>query len=200
MVIKCKFKKQITDELLNTPGLKELIKDNIAYIQAENWDQLYKYDETLETEYGELTQILLESDINPFSKTTKELPAMCFYNNWNLLEIEIPEGIEEIPPFCFSECEYLEKVTFPSTLKVIGNNAFSECASLKSIILPKNLEIIDNHAFYNCQELNSIKYNGTYVDRFHNIEIYESVFENVVATDEIQFNDGSYINIDDLED
>ena len=125
---------------------------------------------------------------------------MCFCNNWNLLEIEIPEGIEDIPPFCFSGCDYLEKVTFPSTLKVIGNNAFSECTSLKSIILPKNLEIIDNHAFYNCQELNSIKYNGTYVDRFHNIEIYESVFENVVATDEIQFIDGSYINIDDLED
>lgn len=78
------------------------------------------------------------------------------FENLNITELIINEGVIEIFPFTFDNCFELKKVTLPETLEEIGNNAFSNCG-IETIIIPDSVTNIGNSAFAGCRNLTSVK-------------------------------------------
>lgn len=78
------------------------------------------------------------------------------FENLNITELIINEGVIEIFPFTFDNCFELKKVTLPETLEEIGNNAFSNCG-IETIIIPDSVTNIGNSAFAGCGNLTSVK-------------------------------------------
>ncbi|GMH77182.1 hypothetical protein TL16_g07322 [Triparma laevis f. inornata] len=88
---------------------------------------------------------------------TKVGNRACFLA-FNLIVVDIPEGIERIGDYAFRRCSILTTVSFPTTLKSIEAIAFQDCSSLDNVdLLHTNLQQLSYCAFYNCKELKSMK-------------------------------------------
>lgn len=82
------------------------------------------------------------------------------FNNCNLTEITLGEGIETIGDYAFSTNYYLQTINYPSTLTTIGAHAFENCGfsnmwagtvvGLPEIIIPDNVTTLGESAFANC--------------------------------------------------
>lgn len=89
-------------------------------------------------------------------KESTIIKDLAHFNNQNISEITIPEGITKIGKRAFSKCSNLKRITFPSTLTSIDESAFSDCINLEEIILPPNVKKIDYRAFAGCRRLKKI--------------------------------------------
>ena len=78
----------------------------------------------------------------------------AFYNNHELTNIVIPEGVTEVGHAAFYGCTYLKEMTLPSTMQTIADNAFSQCqkvskitvnATTPPVVEPKTFEDIDRN-------------------------------------------------------
>jgi hypothetical protein len=78
------------------------------------------------------------------------------FENSNITEIIIPEGIEYIAPYAFQKCKSLVRVILPSTLKGIGRGAFRGCELLEEIFIPSKCEVIETSAFKSCTSLRKL--------------------------------------------
>ena len=76
----------------------------------------------------------------------------AFKGNYELLSVELPEGIVEIGDSAFDNCYELKEVELSDGLKSIGNSAFSSCG-LKEVELPDGLKSIGDSAFAYCDSL-----------------------------------------------
>ena len=76
-----------------------------------------------------------------------------FYQNTQIEEIQISEGITEIPYNCFAGCSSLKSVHLPGSLMSIDNYAFYRCTLLEAVTFGDGLETIGNYAFYGCSYL-----------------------------------------------
>lgn len=97
----------------------------------------------------------------------------------NLIDINLPEGLEKIGDYAFCGCEKLNVVTIPNetisigeyafadctnvsqinigiSVNKIGSYAFASCKSLTSIYIPNSVIEIERYAFWNCQNLERI--------------------------------------------
>ena len=83
-------------------------------------------------------------------QTLTYLGSGAFMSCWNLMRVNLPDGLMEIQDQVFFMCTKLDYVTIPNTVKRIGNNAFRDCGSMKTIKLPESLESIGDWAFYSC--------------------------------------------------
>ena len=61
----------------------------------------------------------------------KTIGAWAFYNNHNISEVTIPEGVTEIGDAAFYGCNYLENITLPASVQRIGDNGFALCNQVK---------------------------------------------------------------------
>ncbi len=57
----------------------------------------------------------------------------AFYNNHELTNLVIPEGVTEVGHAAFYGCTYLKEMTLPSTVQDIADNGFALCAKLQKI-------------------------------------------------------------------
>lgn len=57
----------------------------------------------------------------------------AFYNNHELTNIVIPEGVTEIGHAAFYGCTYLNELTLPSTMQQVADNGFALCGKLKKM-------------------------------------------------------------------
>ena len=55
----------------------------------------------------------------------------AFYNNHELTNLVIPEGVTEVGHAAFYGCTYLAEMTLPSTVQEIADNGFALCGKLK---------------------------------------------------------------------
>ena len=55
----------------------------------------------------------------------------AFYNNHELTNLVIPEGVTEVGHAAFYGCTYLKEMTLPSTVQNIADNGFALCAKLQ---------------------------------------------------------------------
>lgn len=69
------------------------------------------------------------------------------FQNYSLLSVTIPEGVETIGNNAFSNCHSMRSIKLPESIIQIGNNAFSDCSSLDTIAIPRKVESIGNYAF-----------------------------------------------------
>ena len=108
--------------------------------------------------YGNITipQQLLSYDLENakyINSSITEIGDYTFYNQTDMLEVEIHKNITIIGDKAFNECSKLFNVTFQNrnsdsnSLVYIGNAAFMGCALLNNISLPKNIEEFGFEAF-----------------------------------------------------
>ena len=78
----------------------------------------------------------------------------AFYNNHELTNLVIPEGVTEVGHAAFYGCTYLKEMILPSTMQTIADNAFSQCqkvskitvnATTPPVVEPKTFEDIDRN-------------------------------------------------------
>ena len=55
----------------------------------------------------------------------------AFYNNHELTNLVIPEGVTEVGHAAFYGCTYLAEMTLPSTVREIADHGFALCAKLQ---------------------------------------------------------------------
>lgn len=88
--------------------------------------------------------------------TNTAIKSYQYFENDNLTEIIIPEGIRTIDDCAFAKCKNLKKIVLPNSLEIIRSNAFHECINLEEIILPTGLKEIEFRAFSDCRKLKKI--------------------------------------------
>ena len=110
--------------------------------------------------------------------TVVSIGEYAFYENSNLISVEIPNTVTEIDNsafcrcdslstikmsdeivyldrWCFAFCSQLVQVSLPETLRGMGEYCFWGCSNLQSINIP-SLESIPNNCFGACKKLNHI--------------------------------------------
>ena len=79
-----------------------------------------------------------------------------FYNNNNVVNVIIKEGVTSIGNSAFTGCKYLQSVDIAQSVTSIGQAAFKDCVSLESLHIPKNVKSIKSDTFRHCGALQSI--------------------------------------------
>ena len=79
-----------------------------------------------------------------------------FSECYELVQLEIPEGVTKIPAYAFCDCSYLREIYLPESLLAIGKYSFYGCSNLTSINLPTGVTVIPDSAFANCSALLAI--------------------------------------------
>ena len=95
------------------------------------------------------------SDSNPV-----RLTEALYINGEEIINLEIPEGIEAIKAYAFYNCKSLISLNFPSSLKSIGSNAFWACRNIRNnVTIPSSVTSIGTNAFYFCLDITSLTIN-----------------------------------------
>lgn len=78
-----------------------------------------------------------------------EIAYEVFYNNPNIVEINMPNQITRVGLFAFQYCRNLKKITLSDKLETLGDSCFWGCSNLGTIHLPASLKKIEPYAFWN---------------------------------------------------
>ena len=82
--------------------------------------------------------------------STKTIGMYSFYNCYNLISINIPNGYTGINDNAFTGCYGLKGISLPDTLTTIGNYVFSACYNMKNVEFGNGITTIGNSAFAYC--------------------------------------------------
>ena len=93
--------------------------------------------------------------------TVTTIAPGAFWDNKDLVEVEIPGSIEVIPTRAFMGCSNLKKVILNDGLREICWLAFDNCKSIEGIIIPESVTNIGNSVFQNCENLRCVKLPST---------------------------------------
>ncbi len=88
--------------------------------------------------------------------TAKKLPP--WFNNQNIENIIIKEGITYIGEYAFAGFLNVRSVEFPEGVTKIGSEAFAYCERLNTIYVPKSMKVIADYAFRDCTSLSETYY------------------------------------------
>lgn len=94
----------------------------------------------------------------------KTIADRAFYQQYDLKEYDIPEGIERIGDFAFAYTG-LSSMQIPYGVKSIGYGAFYKCNNLSSVTIPQTVSTIEPSAFEDTAWLENWK-NGPDVSDF----------------------------------
>lgn len=187
-----------------TAGTQLFIEKHIDWIENNEFDKIYS-KESLDTfNRSELTQILLQIDIDPLKYLTfipenylsesnikqfvvpshiDRISTAAFCECRELEKVTLPEGLTYIEDSSFSECRKLAQINLPSTLQYILEDAFAETA-LKHVVIPDNVARVSRHCFEECKQLETVKL-GKYC-----VKLGSGVFGNCEKLRYIQLNEG----------
>ena len=84
----------------------------------------------------------------------------CYRSCTSFSSVVLSESITEIPYKCFENCN-LTEVTIPEGIETIRANAFYSNTSLEAIYLPVSMGEIASNAFAECSSLTDVYYAGT---------------------------------------
>ncbi len=132
-------------------------KENDLYV----YDVFKKYIEI--TEYkGTETDVVVPAEID--GKPVKVIGTLCFYRDYTVETLVIPEGVETIENTAFYYCTSLRRVKLPDSCVSYGERLFSWCTSLETITIPAGMTVIPKLAFNNCTSLAEIVWNDKVTD------------------------------------
>lgn len=94
----------------------------------------------------------------------KTIADRAFYQQYDLKEYDIPQGIERIGDFAFAYTS-LSSMQIPYGVKSIGYGAFYKCRNLSSVTIPQTVSTIEPSAFEDTAWLENWK-NGPDVSDF----------------------------------
>lgn len=138
-------KQLINEVLLDYPDLRMFIREG-------NWSTFWKelrkisFGANSKNKYHDAYAIfmLIFGELN-IGKVPKVFPIWSFYNQKDLGNLIIPEGIRTLGNSSFREATF-DSIKLPSTLKEIEYSAFCK-SNLSEIVLPEKLEAIGIDAF-----------------------------------------------------
>ena len=185
--------------------IKEFIEKYVDLIENGDFTALYNQVEDSPVLPSDLTQALLDAEVDPLQYFKQEVPksyafmnsieeakipegitaigTKAFYGCKKLFSVSLPSTLESIRSEAFAKCSTLESINFPDKIYYIGTNAFEFCDRLKSIILPENLTEILTGTFGFCSSLESIQFGS------HLQKIKTSAFTNCFSLTKITFPD-----------
>lgn len=100
------------------------------------------------------SRIVIPSEIDGLPVTA--IGKDAFYNNSDITEVVISEGIATIKSGAFFGCENLRNIDIAGSVRTIENNAFSDCVSLEEITIPEGVTKIEPWTFSGCTNLLTI--------------------------------------------
>lgn len=114
-----------------------------------------------------------------FAQPVTSIPAAAFYENTNLVSIELSNKVTSIGGDAFKGCSNLISATTGNGITSIGERAFEGCSSLKefaiadgvseiqyatftgckaleTVYVGQNVKVIDDASFYNCANITKV--------------------------------------------
>ena len=102
------------------------------------------------------TNYPFELTADMFDENSTEIYNHKYYNNKNIIKVEIPNNIKKINAYAFASCSRLTSVAIGNGVTSIVDDAFNGCSSLTSITIPNSVKSIGTRAFNGCSSLTSI--------------------------------------------
>lgn len=97
----------------------------------------------------------------------EELVSYSFYNNRNLVDIQIGSNVKKIGTSCFEACKKLKNVVLYS--EVSGIISFWGCNNIEKIYIGNKIKTLGGSLFYNDKNIQEVKYDGT-KEEWNNIQ------------------------------
>ena len=79
-----------------------------------------------------------------------------FYNNQDILQVIIQDGVSSIGDYAFHSCNALESISIPDSVSSIGKDSFRGCSALTGIHVPEGVQSIRPETFYGCTSLTEV--------------------------------------------
>lgn len=96
--------------------------------------------------------------------TVTDIPAYAFYNNLQLTDVKLPDGLKTLNEGVFCWCENLRTAELPAGLLSIEKEAFYRCGSLTKVNIPAAIRQISERTFYYCTSLAEISWPDSLTD------------------------------------
>lgn len=77
-----------------------------------------------------------------------DVESIPWYDNGDVKNIIVKNGITGIGNYSFGKCEYAESIIIPASVKRLGENAFWDCNDLKSFTIPESITSLEYQVFY----------------------------------------------------
>ena len=87
----------------------------------------------------------------------KNIGNYAFADCYNLIKVEMLDGVKNIGFRSFYRCDSLKDVTIPDSVTSIGAQAFMECIRLTDIVIPDSVTEIGESLFSGCSNLKNVK-------------------------------------------
>ncbi len=110
---------------------------------------------SFEINEGKLVKYEGNDDIVTVPDGIKEIAYEAFFNQRELAEVKLPEGLETIGVRAFVGAG-IKTITIPSTVKAIGSYAFYGCYRLKEVIVSDGVTEIGESAFAGVADLKQV--------------------------------------------
>lgn len=134
-----------------TATADKILLNETAYVNGEKvvgnietWDGSFEGNAVIENPLV----TFLNSEKTHYTKKDLEgatsIKHYMWYQNNNIISVELPDSVESIEQRAFSSCANLERVTLPKNLQSIGNYCFHTSPKLSEIILPDTLTTLGN--------------------------------------------------------
>ena len=137
--------KAVDDYIGLGPGPKKNRQYRCEYqILEDNSAEIVRY-------FGTEPQVSIPDSLD--GHPVSMIGSRTFAGNYELLSVELPDGIVEIGDSAFSECRQMYMVELPAGLIKIGDNVFASCSKLNKAELPDGVKKIGNSAFAYCGSL-----------------------------------------------
>lgn len=151
------------------------------------------------------SKVVIPQEIN--GKKVTSICKFAFYNDANIVSIEVNASLKEIEQYAFSTCSKLQQFNMNNEVEKLNQDIFSNCTQLKSVNFKGNISIIPSGMFFLCENLdiNSILYNnhikeiGASAFEYCKQDIDENALKDVEIIDEYAFAFNDKINKLNLE-
>ncbi|MCM1330323.1 MAG: leucine-rich repeat protein [Ruminococcus sp.] len=171
--------------------------DSIPYANEEDF-RLISYDEFdpdkpiyLDKYNG--SEKILKIPLQIKGSNITDINRVAFKGNEDIVNVNIPFGVNAIRNYAFNDCENLKSVVIPDSVKYIGDFCFYGCKNLEVVNIPDGVEQIGTCAFRDCNLTNvylpdSIKeIGGSVFTQNENIKItYKGVVYDAKHTNELR--------------
>lgn len=85
----------------------------------------------------------------------------AFTSCYDLMQVELPEGVTEIGSNAFSSCRNLESIDLPNSVESIGEYAFAYCYAMTNFYFPRNVSHVDQFTFYRSPNITAFMCSGS---------------------------------------
>lgn len=161
------LKKVLGDDRLNIASLKVIGKingDDICCLREMSGRDAYENKTDGKLENLDLSEASIIEGGSYYYKsstlscyTAKDVIGERMFENCNLKEVQLPQGLLSIEAWAFYGCNKLESVAIYDKVTSIKDGAFSSCSALSSVNIPSSVEEIGFQAFVNCSNLEQVE-------------------------------------------